>query len=572
MSGPTKLKILRRTHARLDLAYVAQLRAMYKGGRALLQDPAVMRRVFPKHTMESEASYKERCLRAFYDNDFALMINKISAMLAADPYVFDDGGKADGKEGDELPEYWKEIQDDARPPTAGGTKRTFDQQLRTTITEAMVMGWAWTLCDLPSPELDEAGNPVAISALDQERAKADRAYPVPYRVDQVLDWREKGGRLLWVRTYEASIVGDRPEDDVTEYIRHTWKVWDDQEITTYVLELDSNDRDRDKKKWDPDDLVSPEGPAQRHTFGVVPWIRCDFDGDDDDVVLWLGDMIEGRCRGLFNLANGDEWLRARCNYQQLYEFTAREYGGPDDPISENQENPGRAGRSMGERAPDIIQVRGSEDDAKYVSPDVACSAINRQALTEGREAIPRVTGQLALASDTSGAVLKRSGDSKAQDKVSEKVLAGVIGTRGRAHGDATKEMLARGRKEDPSKAPASRGYENFDTEDAASAVEEHVALATAPIKSATFQIEHQVVVARTILGDAATPEVMKKVRDELTSTVTQESIAQASMPPVPPGHELDKTGTPVPLPTSAEQAKQAAELKAKNQPPPRAKK
>jgi len=570
--APTKFKVLKSTHRSLDLAYVEQLHALYKGGRELLHNKALMARVFPRHVLEHERSYQERCQRAFYDNDFALVINKISAMLAADPYVFDDGGAAEGKKPEqELPAYWKEIQDDARPPRASGPRRSYDQVNRTTVVEAMVAGLGWTLCDLPAKVLDEQGYPVAQTDLDLERMKADRAYPVPYRADQVINWRYKGDQLAWVRTYQAEQVDDEPEDDASEYTRHTWRVWDSEEITTYILELDRENKDKLKREWKDDDLV-PIADSQPHTFGVVPWVCLNLMEAPGDITLWLGDMIEGRCRALFNLACGDEYLRLRCAFQQLYEFTGKEMGGPDEVISDNQTNPNRAGSNMGERSPDIIQVRGSEDDARFVSPNMDGAALNQQAIADGREAIPRVTGQLALASDTSGAVLKRSGDSKAQDKVSEKVLALVIGTLARAHGDSVKEMLARGRQEDPVKAPKSKGYESFDTAAAEEVIEERVALATAPIRSAKFNELLDARDARVILGNEATPDDMREIRAQLSTAHTQDAINQTNMPPVPPGHELDETGKPKPLPTSEEQAKTAAMLKAKSAPPAKGKK
>jgi hypothetical protein len=544
-SGPTKLKVLRSTHEDLDLAYAERLHALYKGGRELLQNDRVMRVVFPKHALEADASYNERRARAFYDNDLALVINKISAGLAADPFKFDDGGAAKGvKEAPEIPPYWQEIMQDARPPMDGGPKRTLDEIVRSCLVEGMIAGWGWMLCDLPRPPTDEAGNPIATSMSDQERLKTDRAYPVPYQVEQVLNWHEKDKRLRWVRTFEFEFDGENPEDDRGEFTIHTWKVWDQDHITTYRLVLDKNGKDKAGREWKEDDLVPLAEDPIPHTFGQVPWVRFDCRAPDQPT-FWLGDLLESRCRQLFNLACGDEYLRLSAAFQQLYEFLGKELGGPDETISEAQENPDR-GRSG--RAPGIVQIRGAGDDARYVAPDVAGSALNRQALEEGREAIPRVSGQLALASDTSGAVLKRSGDSKAQDKVSEQVLMGQAGQRALAFGRAVTEMLARGRGDLPDTVPKTRGYENFDTEDASTRVEEHVAFATAPLKSATAAIEHEIMVTKAVLGEGADAEMMAKVREELEGTITQESIAQSNMPPVPPGHQLDESGKPVPLP------------------------
>jgi len=552
--GPTKLKVLKTTHPTLDLAYCERLMALYKGGRRLLQNPTVMRTVFPQHALESNASYRERCSRAFYDNDYALVINQVSAGLAQDPFTFDDGGAKVGKEGTEIPPYWKELLEDVRPPdSVGSPKCTMDQQERATAVVGMVQGWAWTLCDLPRPITDDNGQLVAQTALDQDRMDARRAYPVMYRADQVHHWGEHGNRITWLRTFEAAPLAGEPEQDVSAWTSYTWRVWDDNSITTYNLVLNGENKDRAGQKYDDDSVVMPTEVVP-HTFGVVPWVRMDFSGESEETgtSLWIGDLIESRCRQLFNGACADEFMRLRAAFQQLYEFLGKEMGSPDVPISENQEDPNRASRSMSNRAPDIIQVRGAEDDAKFVCPDMGASSINRQALQEGRESIPRITGQLALASDTAGAIIKRSGDSKAMDAISQRVLMGSVGKIVLAHACAVCAMLARGRGDKPDSVPHGRGYEKLTIEDAASRIEERVALAGAPFNSATARAEHEIMCIRTVLGDAVDDEVMAKIREEVESTVTQDAINQANMPPVPPGHQLDETGRPVPLPPRTE--------------------
>ncbi len=544
-SKPTKLRTLKSTHPRLDPFYVRVLRALYKGGYALLHDDEVMKYVFPRHAAERPASYNERRARAAYDNDFALVINKITATLAQDPVTFDNASGPTGTspEAKPLDEYWAGIMRDSTPPGDDGLRKTFDEVIRECITEGLVAGWGWVMCDLP-PALEPVDG-LTPSLAEQDEVGGRRAYPVPVSASQVLNWQEKNGKLSWLRMYSSEMPADNPEDD-RDWVHHTWKVWDALHITTYKLVLDRNGKDPQGREWKPDDVV-PVAEVAPHTFGRVPWVRFDCSAPDE-AQLHVGDLIESRCRSLFNESNGETFQRLRHMFQQLYEFLGTEMPGPDHEISENQEDPNRAGRNLASRAPDIVQVRGHEDDARFVSPDMSGAAINRQALSEGREAIPRVTGQLALASDTSGAMIKRSGESKAQDKIAEEVVAGAIGKRGLAFANAVADMLAIGRGDDPKNRPPLRGYEHFNVDDSMERVEQHVALGTAPIKSATFQVEHQLMVALAILGDGVTPEMKALIRDELESTITQDSINQANMPSVPPGHQLDEDGMPIPLP------------------------
>jgi hypothetical protein len=544
MAGPTPLKVLRSTHPRLDPFYVRTLRALYKGGKTLLGDEDVMRQVFPKSTLESEGSYAERRARAFYDNDFALVINQISAGLAQDPLRFDDesGPTGTAPTAKKLESYWTEIQKDATPPDDDGPRKAFDSVIRETIVEGLVCEWGWILCDLPPPlEVEPGSSSPALS--DQEAAGKLRAYPVPVPCDQVLNWNEKGGTIRWLRMYTSELVQDEPEQE-PKWTRHTWKVWSATDVTTYQIDLDKEGKDTSGKKWEDDDVVSPIAEPALHSFGRVPWIRFDC-GAPNEQSMHVGGMIESRCRSQFNQGAGEAYLRTRAMFQQLYEFLGPESSGPDREISDAQENVNRASKRMTSRAPDIVQIRGQDDDARFIGPEMSSAAINLQALNDGREAIPRITGQLALAADTTGAMVRRSGESKAQDKIAQEVLLGAVGKKGLAFGCGVADMLALGRG-DAKKRPTLRGYEHFDVDDAAARVEEHVALNTAQIKSATFQIEHQLMVALAVLGDGVTPETKKQIRQELSETITQDSINQSNMPGVPPGHELDEDGMAVP--------------------------
>lgn len=562
--GPIKLKDLKATHPRLDLFYVRTLRALYKGGKHLLGDDEVMQHVFPRYPGEHLDSYNERRNRAYYINEMAPVINKVSAGLAQDPVAFDDGSGPTGTDPKAKPidEYWSGLSKDATPPGGDGSAKGLDEIVRETITEGLVAGWGWTLCDMPPPIEAEPGAP-APSVLDEEAAGVTRAYPVPVKCDQVLDWSLKNDRLLWVRMYSV----DQPNEDPTkgrDWTIHTWKVWTATEITTYELALDKEGKGKDGKVPQDEDLIPPAS-EKPHSFKRVPWVMFDC-AKDDEPEMHIAGLIESQCRSLFNAQCGDTFHRTRHMFQQLYEFLGTETPGPDQPISEVQENPNRASRKMTTRAPDVIQLRGQDDEAKYVSPDMTGAAINRQAIQEDREAIPRVTGQLALSSDTSGAMIKRSGESKAQDKIAEMVVLGAVGKKGLAFAAAVCDMLTVGRGDDPKNRPQLKGYTNFSIEDGAEDMEWHVALSTAPFKSAKAMVESQLKSIKTRLGDLDA-ETMSEIRDELEQTITQDSINQASMPPVPPGHELDEQGKPKPLPTSEEQAKMTAKLKPKPKAP-----
>lgn len=534
-----KLKDLKATHPRLKPFRLRMLRALYEGGDTLLDDEAVMAYVFPRHAAETEESYKERKRRAFYDNEFGITINKVTAGLMQDPLVFDDGGEGDGKkpEGGKLDPYWKELMVDASPPSET-SKKSWTQVILDTVTEGLVCGIAWTLCDLPV-QPNREGDSGPITRADQEHAKLDRAYPVPVRAASVLNWEEVDGKLLWLRMYDAKMVAQNFWE-ARKYTTHTWRVWTPEMIVTYTLLLDRDGKDPSGRKWEDEDEVPPNS-ALPHSFGEVPWVRF-------EPKLHIGGAIESRCRSLFNESCGETFQRLRHMFQQLYEFLGAEITGPDHDISEAQENPQRGQAPMSRRSADIVQLRGHEDRAEFVSPDMSGAAVNREALRDGRDSIGRTTGQLAMQADVSGAMIKRSGESKAQDKIAEEIVLGATGKDARAHAVSVARMLARGRGDSEDTVPAMRGFEDFDVDDTSARVEQVVALTTAPIKSATFAVEWQWMLACKLLGDGLTPELKAKIREDLESAITQENMLREFAPPVPAGHQLDEEGNPTPLP------------------------
>lgn len=524
--GPIKYKRLKQTHPSLDLFHVETWHALYRGGHELLDNPKVMAHVFPKHAAEGDDSYKERKARASYENVFAQVVNQVVAGLAQDPIHFEPA-KADEAKAKavasaaateaELDEFWKRLQLDATPPMDDGPAKTFDQIVRAAVCEALVARYAWVLCDMP------VAPPIApSSALEQERTGVLDAYPVLYRADQVTDWYEKDATFMWVRCYgcEQPAADPTASRDVT---LHHWTIWTAEGWFRYELELDREGKSKGQYVTDETDIpLASFGP---HTFGRVPWVRFDA-ADPDEPNLHIGDLVESQVRSFFNQQCGEIYQRLRHMFQQLYEFLGKELPGVDEPISDAQSDPNRAKKTR--RGPDVIQERGREDDAKFVSPDMSGAAVNQQGVSDAREGILRSTGQMALAQDTSGAMLRRSGDSKRQDKIETLVLLGSAGKRALAFARAIVAMLALGRRD--ANAPSSRGYESFDVDDVDDVVGRAAIVSSLGIKSATFQQEHDYRVAIEVLGDDVPPEIRDNIRKELTEAITQDAIMNPPMP------------------------------------------
>jgi len=573
-----QLKRLRQCHPSLNLAQVKTLKALYRGGQHLLGNDAILDNVFPKYTHEKPGVYAERKRRAYYENIFALVINQISAGLAQDPirinvqteekvksskegaknliaeaeaelaamegedaveldelsgeedesldYEVDDDPIEEVEEVEEVEkevdEYWKELMDNATALSDDGSnRRSFDKVTRDAGVEALVCGWSWLQADLPAEDLDA---PPPSSLKEQEDDGSLRAYVISWGTECVTDWEEENGKFLWVRTYTCDTPGadfTKPRDTKV----HTWTIWTDTEWIKYVVE-----ERRDQPMPGEETVILPRQTGS-HSFGRVPWVRlslCQKDGSH----LHVGDIIESLCRAYFNRQNGESFQWSQFNYQQLYEFLGPEIAGIDTVVSESQQDPNRAKRT---RSPGEVHVRGNEDRAEFVGPNMQGADVGRNALQDLRDAILRVVAQMALAQDTSGAMLRRSADSKRQDSVAQEIVLGAIGKQLVTMANALAELLAAGRGMDE-EPPELIGYQHFNVTDAEALINQSVMVEGLDIPSATYQIEQKFALASAHLGDNASSETKEKIKEELKSAITQD---QFMMPEPDPMAEED---------------------------------
>lgn len=526
-----KLKRLGQTHPRLDVMKTRVLRALFRGGRHLLGNMDILHRVFPSYTYETPHVYTERKSRAFYENMFGLVITQISAALAQDPARIDSKQDDAVAASSVVDPYWSSIMENATPLSEdGSTTRSMDQVLRDAAIEAMITGWSWLQSDLPGSS--ESGEDQSLA--DQEKSGALRAYVVSWLTEQVTDWEEKRGRLLWVRTYQCEVDATDPGAD-RDTERHTWTIWTDREWGRYVVT-----RAKNQAMPGPEEEVML-ADSGTHSFGRVPWIRLDLANSG----LHLGDVLESVCTAYFNRQNGESFQWTQFYYQQLYEFLGAELSGIDTPVSTAQQDNARAHRR---RAPGVVHVRGADDRAEFIGPNMTGADVGAKALADLRDAIFRTTAQMALSQDTSGAMLRRSGDSKAQDNRAGEILIGAVGARLLVAARHLMTLLANGRG-DVEEPPRLSGYQDFDITDADAKLNRAVLIEQVNIPSATFQIEEKYQIAVEFLGESVSAETRQKIRQDLEKTVTQDQLILQNTfvpppPPTPPGEEPDDPSNP----------------------------
>jgi hypothetical protein len=520
--------LLKRTHRDYDGPYWRELRVLYEGGKRLLADPEILRSILIRYVGETEAHYVERLKRAFYINILAAAIDYIVAGLSLDPIkmVPPEGPEA------EVDEFYAEFFSNTAPP--GSDDRVPLQELvREQGRDGLLLGRWWTLVDLP-PTMPAA------SEAEQRELGALEAYACPVRVEEMLDWSVKDGKLQWAircqRTQERTSPSDNGATVVETYTVYTVDSWW-QYVVTYTDEKMAKNgvvADVVSKPKD-EDLIEP-GPVGKHSFGRVPAILHVL-----PVGLWAGNKLCSIVKEHFNKSNALAWAECKDLFSQLYEFLGGEIPGVDVPISEAQADPSRAKNQR--RGPGLVQTRGKDDRAEYVGPDTSGFAQARESVKAAREDAFRVVYQMALAEDNKGALVGRSAESKGKDHAATGVVLGAVGEELREHAVELLDTVSRGRGDEP--GWTAQGLERFEVSDVSEQIDQAAVLENVSIPSATYQVERKLRLAKSDLGAAATDELVDKIRKDLEGAITQDTFEMAGM--LPPGEDAPVPGEkPVP--------------------------
>jgi hypothetical protein len=496
-------------HPDYDGEYLRQLKAFYQGGRALLRNKGLMEQVFPRYRDESDQVYLQRCRRAFYVPYAGEILNFVVSSMAAQQLEVKQAPPEGSSESPEPPAWWKTFFKDVSPP--GGKRVHIHDHVKAAILDALQVRISWHRVDLPNVDADYA------TLGEEDAAGARNAYIVPIPAECVIDWEEDdSGELLFVVTYSceskrSGVTGGR--DSITE----VWRVYDRTGWARY-----QKVRKRGEK---PDEneaiLRSAEG---QHSFGRVPIVRLDV-GDG----LWAMDNIESLVREHFNKRSALAWAEFQSLFQELYEFLGPEEAGMGAPvIGESQQDAKRAKKQR--RGQGFVQERGKDDDARFVGPDPGSFGEARKSCDDLRTEIHRVTHQMALAVDNSAAALRRSADSKGQDKASAVVVFEALGQMARTFAENLCRMVALGRGErDLADKWQATGMAKFDAISVDAEIERDVSLETISIPSPTFQRWRKGNLAKLRMGDEATPEMLKVIEDELEESITAEAM-QPNLP------------------------------------------
>lgn len=545
-----------------------ECRALYSGGPRLLANPEVMKRLFPAHGAENGKIYDERKARAHYYPYPGTICDHLLAGLGTDPLTltFSETDPDTGAVSlDARAEWWErwvtDVTDEAERPADYGLEdedledddeggRSLHHFVVDALREALQTRTAWVLVDLPrvddTLEVD--------SKLAEERAGlvAD-PYLCIVPAEQVIDWQcDARGKLEWAIVMTCESLRPSPKDR-RSMIRHTYVVWNRERWLKYQI---------DYNPANVPPLETPMAPIDGapHAFGRVPLERLALPEG-----LYAMGKLHSIAREHFNKRNAMSWAEFKSLYAVLYEFNAPEDKG-GLPIAMAQQDASRSTSQI--RGQGFTQLRGHEDDARYVGPDVAPFKEARESCNDAMREMHRVMFSMALSANMDNKALQRSGESKEKDNATTAVLLDALGTICRRFVRRLLVLAGLGRGEAPPPSTLSGG-EQFDVVGTTDAIAEAVEFFNGvPQKSATAT---KLILARLyfkILGDGISQEqreaVLKEIEEQcsaeqllLESGVMDGIAGNTNGAPGVPGEEPepDDDGGEAPMPKPAPKGK-----------------
>lgn len=565
--------------------YWAECRALYAGGDRLLGDKAVLERLFPSHRHENGQVYDERKKRAHYYPYAGTIIDHMLAGLGTDPLRITFAAVDDEKGTRELaPEakWWErwvqDVTDTAERPSDYGLEDSDDEDddeggtsmhtfIVDVLREALQTRTAWVLADLPAADPD-APPKVIDSALAHEQQGLSDPYLCVVPAEQVIDWQcDDKGRIEWALVMTQEQIRTTPKDRRGK-VRHTYVLWDAECWTKYQIDVD------------PTQLPAPEqsvpvvaGPTA-HGFGRVPIERmCLPEG------LYAMGKLHSLAREHLNKRCAMSWAEYKALFAVLYEFL-----GPEDnnglPIAGAQMDGNRASNQV--RGQGYSQLRGKDDDARYIGPDVAPFKEARESSNDAMREMHRVMFSMALSANMDSAALSRSGESKTQDSATTGVLLDAFGQIARKFLRRLLVLAGLGRGEAPPSCRAE-GLEQFDVSGVADAIQEAIDLFNGiPILSPLFR---ELALARVYSKylPELTHDQQATIREQIRDAISNEQAAiegglmpgiaaggaapKPSDKPVLPGDLEDEDDDPEPEPKPSGKGKGGPSVSSKRKPP-----
>ncbi|MCP3669600.1 MAG: hypothetical protein GY814_04075 [Gammaproteobacteria bacterium] len=497
-TGAVQYKTLQQKHPDYNEDYWARCRVFYKGGRDLLENVDMMRRVFPQHRNEDNQIYAMRRQMAHYTNYAGEIIDELLAKLNSDPLRL---------ESEDADPYYPQLLENCAPPGAKTVR--FGDLLQQLLLTAMQCGRAWVLVDLPPADpYNEAG-----SLLEQELAGRLNAWCVEVQPESVIDWEaDRNGVLEWAmicyKSRKRHGVTDSRDQCKETYLYYTADEWIKWEVV-YSEEAGLGEEGAKPKD---EDLIRMTDRGF-HNFGRVPLQTLNLPEG-----LWAMGKLESLAREHFNKRCALSWAEFKALMPVLYEF--------HDNSPENQALGGEGGdidRAYNQpRSTAHVQVRNSGDRVEWAAPPAGSFSHALESCKSVRDEMHRVVHQMARSADMNKAAIRRSGESKALDENGTNIVLDALGDIVREFAKELLLLVAIGRKDQRTDWIAT-GLSNFQEGNVTALLDQEAMLdAAVEVPSSMFKQLRKFQIAKKVLGDAVRESDLETIKKEIQTFYTHE--------------------------------------------------
>lgn len=509
-----------------DLETWQLLDDLHKGGFEIEKRAG---KYIPQLTGEHLTRYNERLKSASYINYFgtivaffvsALFTQEITVTEAQDS---DDestpGGKADvGFYG----EFAK---------NADGKGLPLQKVLRNLLTTALKKRRALLIVDFPKPAVDEVRN-----RADEEAAGLDKVWCCEVPIEQVIDWDcdEETGEYTWLIVNRVEQRRRSPAE-TRGTIVESFKVWERDEDGTirWSLFQISYPANKPPKPKTPVPLVD-EGKV---SFKRIPVLEFCLPEE-----LWVGNKIGTNAREHYQRRTSLNGAENKSLVALPVVAKGSEFGAPGAAMpAEVQQNPRRIGDPQAAWASRGFVETGAGDKVYFAEPEGRCYELVDKQLDALKDEMFRVVHQIAMSVGNDSTAMRRSGESKKQDKSDLATVLGALGSEVRAFAVKLYETIAAARNDDVVWTP--HGLDDYDTEERADLIAEAGAMGTLDIPSATFWKQYKTQIALK-LAQNLPPETQEQIRKEIQDGVEAEQQIRSVMDQQVAVDEVDPNADP----------------------------
>lgn len=375
------IKELNQRHDSVDVAKLEELQAIYDGGDAF---DAKLATFLPQREAETAKRYSLRKKEAVYRNYVGPIIDYFASLLFSSRPVAEAKRKGGTEPQADPGEYYSKFREDCNL-----TGADVDAVMKTMLTDAMVGRCSWLVVNQPWD-----GKPLPDNMVDHEKRKLGDCWLEKLDATQVLDWEtgDDGFEMVIVKKRSAkrtSVAGSR--DQITE----TWRVFSRTTIEVYEISYK-------RTSPPPVDTAVPLKTTIPHGFGRVPVVPLDL-----PVGLWVANRLKAPQLGHFRLSSAHTWgLSTTCYAMPVFTLKQDDKGNFRAP---------KMGAGYG------VYI-GTGDTVTWLAPPSDHYVALASEISSHKDEIYRIAQQMALGVENNAAAVGRSGDSKAEDAKSTKVV------------------------------------------------------------------------------------------------------------------------------------------------------